>query len=118
MLSIEHRSASAPEPLALELANSESGPHLKLISTVHAAESSLGDSLGEQILALLGQSSAPRTADSLRSSLQVRNQRLVEALRQLSEQGKVVRLSQGYALPRNSTLPLMTESSSPRVAPR
>jgi hypothetical protein len=34
MLSIEHRSASAPEPMALELANSESGPHLKLASTV------------------------------------------------------------------------------------
>ena len=117
MLSAEHRSASGAGPLALELANCDSGPYLKLTSTIHAAESAR-DPLLEQILALLGQSSQPRTAESLRSSLQVRNQRLVEALRQLSEQGKVVRLSQGYALPRNSTLPLMMESSSPRVAPR
>jgi len=118
MLSIEHRSAPAPEPLALELANSESGPHLKLASAVHAAESSLGDPLGEQILALLGQSSAPRTADSLRSSLQVRNQRLVEALRQLVDQRKIARLAQGYVLAHASAPPLILESISPRVAPR
>jgi hypothetical protein len=117
MLSAEHRSASGAGPLALELANPESGPYLKLTSAVHAAEST-PDPLLEQILALLGQSSEPRTAESIRSSLQVRNQRLVEALRQLSEQGKVVRLSQGYALPPNSTQPLMMESRSPRVAPR
>jgi hypothetical protein len=117
MLSTEHRSASGTEPFALELANPESGPYLKLVSTVHAVESA-PDPLLEQILALLGQSSEPRTAESIRSSLQVRNQRLVQALRQLSEQGKVVRLSQGYALPHNSTLPLMMESTSPRVAPR
>jgi len=77
------------------------------------------DPLLEQILALLGQSSEPRTAESIRSSLQVLNQRLVEALRQLSDQRKVVRLPQGYLLASNATLPLMMiESSSPRVAPR
>lgn len=119
MLSAEHRSASGAEPLALELANPESGPYLKLASTIDPAESSSGDPLLEQILALLGQSSEPRTAESIRSSLQVRNQRLVEALRQLSDQRKVVRLPQGYRLASNSNLPLMMmESSSPRVAPR
>lgn len=117
MLSIEHRSASAPEPLALELENSESGPHLKLVSTVHAAESSPHHPLAEQILALLSQSSQPLTAESIRSNLQVRNQRLIEALRQLVEQRKIVRLSQGYVLA-SSTPTLMLESSSPRVAPR
>jgi hypothetical protein len=118
MLSAEHRSASGAEPFALELANGDSGPYLKRTSTIHAAES-VRDPLLDQILALLGQSSEPRTAESLRSSLQVRNQRLVEALRQLSDQRKVVRLPQGYVLETNhSALPLMTESSSPRVAPR
>jgi len=92
---------------------------LKLASPIDAAESSSHDPLLEQILDLLGQSSQPRTAESIRSSLQVRNQRLVEALRQLSEQRKVVRLPQGYLLASNSTLPLMIiESSSPRVTPR
>jgi len=112
-LSAEHRSASGAGPLALELAISESGPYLKLGS----AALPHGDPLLDQILALLSQSSEPCTAESLRSRLQVRNQRLVETLRQLCEQGKVVRLPQGYLRSRNSALPLI-DSSSPRVAPR
>src|SRR5881296_2509182 len=39
MLSAEHRSASGAGPLALELANCDSGPYLKLTSTIQAAES-------------------------------------------------------------------------------
>ena len=121
-LSAEHRGASGAGPLTLELAessNAGSGPYLKLTSPANTAEPAPGDPLLDQILALLAQSSQPRTAESLRSTLQVRNQRLVEALLQLSEQRKVVRLPQGYALPANSSPPLpMMESSSPRVAPR
>ena len=116
ILSAEHRSASGPEPMALELANAESGPYLRRLSTA-AAEFVPPDPLPDQILALLGKSSEPRTAESLRSHLQVRNQRLVEALRQLVDQHKIVRLPQGYLLP-SSTPARMLESSSPRVAPR
>ena len=118
LLSAEHRSASGAGPLALELAQAESGPYLKLASDPSASELDRRDPLLEQILTLLGQSSQPRTAENLRSSLQVRNQRLVEALRQLCEQGKVVRLPDGYALQSNDSLSLTIESSSPRVAPR
>ncbi len=114
MLSTEHRSASGAEPVVLELASTNSGPYLKL--GVNASELAAHDPLPEQILAVLGQSSEPRTAESIRSDLQVRNQRLVEALRQLVEQRRIVRLPQGYALA-SSMLPL-TQSSSPRVAPR
>ena len=96
MLSAEHRSASGTGPLPLELANTESGPYLRLAP--NASELASRDPLPEQILALLGQSSEPRTTESIRSSLQVRNQRLVEALRQLSEQRKIVRLPGGYVL--------------------
>ena len=108
-LSAEHRSASGAGPLTLELAESSNtgpGPYLKL-ATTNTVDPAPGDPLLDQILGLLAQSSQPRTADSLRSSLQVRNQRLVVALRQLSEQRKVVRLPQGYVLPTNSTPPLM-----------
>ncbi len=94
MLSAEHRSASGTGPLPVELANAESGPYLTLASAPTAELAR--DSLPEQILALLGQSSEPRTAESIRSSLQVRNQRLVECLRQLSQQQRIVRLPQGY----------------------
>src|SRR5437773_2629925 len=117
MLSAEHRSASGAGPLPLELANVESGPYLRLASAPNAVEPAARDPLPEQILALLGQSSEPRTAENIRSTLQVRNQRLVECLRQLAEQRKIVRLPQGYLLT-SSTLPLTMESSSPRVAPR
>jgi len=115
MLSAEHRSASGAEPLTLELANAESGPYLRLAS--NAPELATRNPLPDQILALLGQSSEPRTAESIRSSLQVRNQRLVETLRQLCHQRKVVRLPQGYVLA-SPTSTLVVESSSPRVAPR
>lgn len=115
MLSAEHRSASGAGPLPLELTNGESGPYLRLVS--NTSELVQRDPLPDQILALLGQSSQPRTAESIRSSLQVRNQRLVETLRQLVDQRKVVRLPQGYLLA-SPTLPVLIESSSPRVAPR
>lgn len=114
MLSAEHRSASGTGPLALELANADSGPHLRLASTANV-ESAARDPLPDQILALLGQSSEPRTAEGIRSHLQVRNQRLVETLRQLVEQRKIVRLSQGYVMA--SSTPTL-ESSSLRIAPR
>jgi hypothetical protein len=117
MLSAEHRSASGAGPLPLELANAESAPYLSLASAPHPSELVLHDPIPEQILALLAQSSEPRTAETIRSSLQVRNQRLVEALRRLVEQHKIVRSPQGYVLA-SSTLPLTIPSSSPRVAPR
>jgi hypothetical protein len=121
MLTAEHRSASGSGPLALELANSESAPYLKLASTPNAAAPAPQNPLPGKILAFLAQSSEPRTAESIRSSLQVRNQRLVEALRLLVEQGKLVRLAQGYALAPPNSAPLFLESfesASPRVAPR
>ena len=117
LLSAEHRSASGAGPVPLELAPAQSGPYLKLASESNAPELAPRDPLPDQILALLGRSSEPRTAESIRSTLQVRNQRLVETLRQLADQRKVVRLPQGYLLA-SSTLPLTMESSSPRVAPR
>jgi hypothetical protein len=96
LLSAEHRSASGAGPWPLELAQADSGPYLKLASTTPSTPPS--DPLINQLIGLLAQSSQPQTAESLRSSLQVRNQRLVAALRQLCDQGAVVRLPQGYAL--------------------
>jgi AAA domain len=115
MLSAEHRSASGAGPFALELANSESKPYLRLVP--HASEPAARDPLPDQILAWLGHACEPRTAESIRSGLQVRNQRLVECLRQLCDQGKVVRLPQGY-VSASSPIPEVTDISSPRVAPR
>jgi DNA-binding GntR family transcriptional regulator len=56
------------------------------------------DALEDRILDLLANSPEPLTAEALRSRLQVRNQRLVEALRQLSSESKIQRLANGYML--------------------
>ena len=90
---LESAEVSGAGPFALELAQVEPGPYLRRASS--ASQPAARDPLPDQILAWLGQSCQPRTAESIRSCLQVRNQRLVECLRQLCEQGKVVRLPQG-----------------------
>jgi hypothetical protein len=96
-LSAEHRTAPPFGPIALELAQSENaGTHLRIASPLTAAPTQ--DTLADRILDILAASNKPLTADNLRSRLQVRNQRLVEALRQLFSQGKVQRLPQGYTL--------------------
>jgi AAA domain len=118
LLSTEHRSASGAGPLTLELAHAQSGPCLKLVSAAPAVTLADPDPLPEQILGLLTPSSEPCTAESLRSRLQVRNQRLVEALRQLCQQGKIVRLPQGYVLPPHRPSWPCLESSSLQVAPQ
>ena len=55
---------------------------------------------------LLSAASEPMTVENLRSRLQVRNERVVDALRQLASQGKVQRLARGYTV--SSNLPLET----------
>jgi len=108
-LSAEHRSASGTGPLTLELAESQSqAPYLKLISASPASEAPQPDPIFNRILELLRISPQPRTTESLRNDLQVRNQRLVEALRLLAQQGRVLRSAKGYSLPivNSPSLPL------------
>jgi biotin operon repressor len=107
-LSAEHRAAPGIGPLDLELVQPpDSGPYLKLTSGSDLPETTAPDSLRSRLLDLLTQSSEPRTVESLRARLQVRNQRLVEALRQLSAEGLLVRLPRGgYSLPPTSSTTL------------
>lgn len=105
ILSAEHRSASGTGPILLELVASQTpGPYLQVASA--SAESPPEDPIFNRILELL-RTSQPRTAEALRNDLQVRNQRVVEALRLLSQQGRVVRSSQGYSLLTGSTPSLL-----------
>jgi len=102
-LTAEHRSAPPFGPVAIELAQQENThAHLEIITgTTHAAadpDSDPPDNLNPRILDLLSTGTEPLTAAQLRSRLRVRNQRLVEALRQLSSQAKIVRMENGYAL--------------------
>jgi hypothetical protein len=99
-LSAEHRSASGAGPFVLELAapSGDTGAHLKLLSADRIVAAPGNHALTERILQLLAVATEPMTADTLRNRLQVRNQRVVEALRELSSQGSVQRLAHGYAL--------------------
>jgi hypothetical protein len=99
-LSAEHRSAPGAGPFALELAqpSGETGAHLRLMSADKIKTGSTQDALPQQILHLLSAAIEPMTVDSLRNRLQVRNQRVVEALRQLSSQGEIQRSARGYIL--------------------
>lgn len=104
-LTAEHRSAPSFGPVALALAEQDgAGTHLEIVSgdaTTPGPTSAAHDgssALAPRLLNVLSTSSTPLTVADLRRRLQVRNQRLVEVLHQLSSQGKVQRTSGGYLL--------------------
>jgi hypothetical protein len=105
-LSAEHRSAPEFGPVILKLVQSDAGSaYLKLVSSSEAQPEPKYDSLASRILQLLSIASEPLNVDSLRSRLQVRNQRVVEALRLLVTQGKIQRNTRGYMLSIQANLP-------------
>ena len=99
-LSAEHRSAPGLGPLPLELvpaADPNQSPYLRLRASVQD-DSSKHTALPDRILELLEDAPIPITTDALRSSLKVRKQRVVEALRDLCAEGLIVRTENGYVL--------------------
>jgi RecA-family ATPase len=98
-LSAEHRSAPAFGPIALKLVQSDPmGPHLTMTTINETQCDSPQADLSGRILMLLSSSPEPQTVDSIRSHLQVRNQRVVETIRNLTAQGKIQRHSKGFAI--------------------
>jgi hypothetical protein len=97
-LSAEHRSAPAFGPVALELAQSDFGTFLKPGSINTNPPEPPQNGLDCRIINLLSSTAEPLTTDALRSRLQVRNQRVVEALRILASDGKIVRNTRGFTL--------------------
>lgn len=97
-LSAEHRAAPAFGPMPLELISSDSGAFLKATSIKDNLPELPQTDLSSRILDLLSSATEPLTLDSLRSHLQVRNQRVVESIRSLVAQGKVKRLTRGFSL--------------------
>jgi MarR family len=104
-LSAEHRSAPAFGPISLELVQFDPvGPHLKIAASTETQAAPPQDDLKSQILEFLSTTPEPLTVDALRSRLQVRNQRVVEALRSLVAQGVVYRQARGFAVSPQSNL--------------
>ena len=89
-LTIEHRSAPAPDPLTLRLVKEI--PHLEIVDDKRPAE----PSLQERIIATLKRSPGPLRRTQLRSLLAVNNKRLGEALTALEKIGRIRRTNDGW----------------------
>lgn len=99
-LAAEHRSAPAFGPVPIELVQSDpNGPYLRITTANESQCEPPQDRLASRILELLSTAPEPLTIDALRTRLQVRNQRVVEAIRNLAAEGKIKRNTRGFALP-------------------
>jgi len=99
-LTVEHRRARAPEPFSLRLVG-EPTPHLQLLDEPEAPASSTeprSDALETQLLELLRASPIPLPTQDLRNALGRRKSTVVEALRSLSDAGRIERQNGGWCL--------------------
>ena len=94
-LTLEHRSAPAPDPFELELAGVDDAPHLRCVE--HPVDvPAPSPSLDDRIRAALAEANRPLTRAVLREQLRVNNQRLGDALEHLAAQGLVDRTPTGW----------------------
>lgn len=93
-LTVEHRAASAPEPLTLALVQGADGedPHLQIVTTRALGGATAEPPLDQSVLRLFAEDNTPRTRTELRVALRVRNERLGDALERLSAAGAIQRL--------------------------
>ena len=100
-LTIEHRAAAAPEPLALELTEGDAGgdTHLALVERSGTGAGNTATDLDESILAALTAERGPLGRAALRDQLRVRNERLGHALARLADRGAIVRIGERWGIP-------------------
>ncbi len=101
VLSIEHRAASSPPPVALTLAGGETDhAHLAVIAPIGETQPSGGAAADIDAAVLRALADAPTGAlprPALRAALGVRNQRLGAALSRLSASGVIERRGEAWA---------------------
>lgn len=97
-LSIEHRAAASPEPLALELASGSDAVALRIVEPHKPATAPLPVSPGERIRAALQQASGPLSMRQLRGLCQMRTSNLCQLLSELTADGTVKHTEAGYRL--------------------
>jgi len=99
VLSVEHRAAPAPDPLALVLRTCEAegapmGAHLDVVDdedSPDAAGTPAPAELDAAVLTAIVRAGAPQSRSALRTALHVRNQRLGDALARLTASGQLRR---------------------------
>jgi hypothetical protein len=120
LLTLEHRSAPAAEPVPLVLLSRDDGSatHLEVAASAPGdlAGSTPPRSLRSDIESALAASSAPLPRVALRRQLRVNNQQLGHALEDLERTGRICRTAVGWTVPRAArTEPTPPSSSPPAV---
>jgi AAA domain len=104
-LTIEHRAAAAPDPLALRLVSTLGGDaHLALASPGEEPPPGVNE-LDHRIVATLAAAGEPLGRTVLRDRMRVRNERLGEALSRLVSSGAVLRVGDYWSVPIPSSTP-------------
>ena len=95
ILTLEHRAAKPPEPIAIELLSLPDGSaaHLEIASPANITTDL---SLNERILDLLRRAHKPMTRTNIRKHLKCNNQRLGKSLLELDRQNLILRTSDGW----------------------
>jgi len=106
MLTIEHRAAQAPDPLALHLVadKSRGDAYLALVDAGDDGGTAVVD-LEKTIVDSLATADQPLGRSALRDRLRVRNERLGEALTHLAATGSIVRIGDRWAVPVPTSTP-------------
>jgi hypothetical protein len=95
ILTLEHRAAKSPDPIALQLVSRPDGSatHLEISSTDKITTDL---SLNERILHLLRHAGKPLTRTTMRKHLKCNNQRLGQTLLDLHKQDLILKTSNGW----------------------
>jgi hypothetical protein len=95
ILTLEHRAAKPPDPIALELLSQPDGSaaHLEIDSP---ANITTDVSLNQRILELLRRAQKPMTRTNIRKHLKCNNQRLGKILLELDRQDLILKTSSGW----------------------
>jgi hypothetical protein len=103
VLSVEHRSAKSIDPIEMQLVSRANGSatHLEIVADT---DSNTSDSLAQQALLLLQNSTTPLTRTAIREQLKVNNQRLGDTLAKLDKQALVLKTSKGWIPLDNASL--------------
>ena len=98
-LTIEHRAAPAPEPLALRLVATADGGAYLVVGEHGEGRPRAGSELDKMIVSTLVAAGEPLGRTALRDKIRVRNERLGEALTHLVRSGTLVRVGDQWSVP-------------------
>jgi hypothetical protein len=96
-LTVEHRASSAPPSLALELRESGSGISLVVAGDGAPAQAPPRLAARQRVLDALAEAGEPLAVRQLRERSRIRTATLCDLLRQLVEDGEVIKSALGYA---------------------